>query len=146
MGSDLKNLHLRYQDDDIFQNECIYCSVSSYSISSRGCTNIKISQCNLITCQNCLSKFCKSCVQEMIESVERSNIIPSTLKNEDPSYKELQEIELHFVSGSITTSFGPCCLFIDSSSSTLIKTPRPNPITPCGRINSIKQYRLFLDA
>jgi hypothetical protein len=82
----------------------------------------------------------------MIESVERSNIIPSTLKNEDPSYKELQEIELHFVSGSITTSFGPCCLFIDSSSSTLIKTPRPNPITPCGRINSIKQYRLFLDA
>jgi hypothetical protein len=85
MGSDLNNLHLRYQDDDMFQNECIYCSVSSYSISSRGCTNLKVSQCNLITCQNCLSKFCKSCVQEMFESVERSNIIPSTLKNEDPS-------------------------------------------------------------
>jgi hypothetical protein len=77
----------------------------------------------------------------MIESVERSNIIPSTLKNEDPSYRRLQEIELHFVSGSISTSSGPCCSLIDLSSSTLIKTPRPNPITPCGRINSIKQYR-----
>jgi hypothetical protein len=80
----------------------------------------------------------------MIESVERSNNFPSTLKNEDPSYRQLQEIELHFVSGSITTPSGPCCSFIDSLSSTLIKTPRPNPITPCGGINSIKQYQLSI--
>jgi hypothetical protein len=141
MGSDLNSLHLRYQDDGMFRNKCIYCSVSSYSISSCGCTNLKVSQCDLNTCQNCLSKFCKSCVEKMIESVERSNINPSTLKNEDSSYRRLQEFELHFISGSITTSSGPCCSFIDSSSSTLIKTLRPNPITPCGRINSIKQYQ-----
>ena len=126
--------------------QCIFCSVSSYSIASRGCTAVlQVSE--YMTCQNCSSQFCTSCINKLIQSVEGFKSIPLTVKKTDATYRKVIKIQKEMSLGNTITLFGPCCSFrVLETSSTLIKTPRPNPITPCGRINSIKQYRSFLDA
>ena len=41
-----------------------------------------------------------------------------------------------------STDFGPCCLFrVIDTTSTLVKTPRPDPTVKCSRVQSIKNYR-----
>ena len=39
MSTDTGDVYLNLQEDTVNRNECIYCSVSSYSIASRGCTD-----------------------------------------------------------------------------------------------------------
>jgi hypothetical protein len=99
-----------------------------------------------MTCHKCRSKFCNSCVREIIQFVETSIIIPSSGKRDNISYSQMKEIDSHFLSGSRTIFFGPCCSFTHPSSSSsapsaLMKTPRPNPFTSCDRKKSIKNFR-----
>jgi hypothetical protein len=127
-------------------NECIYCSVSSYSVASRGQAQVKELSSNLMTCLKCRSKFCNRCVQEIIELVETAKKIPASVKREDLSYNQMKEISSRFLSGRRTIFSGPCCSFIhpsssSSSSSALMKTASPNPYTPCNRKKSIKEFR-----
>ena len=126
--------------------ECIYCSVSSYSVASRGHAHVQVSPSNLMTCLKCSSKLCNRCVQEIIQFVEMSNIIPASVKRDDLSYNQMKEICSHFLSGRRTIFSGPCCSFIhpsssSSSSSALMKTASPSLYTPCDRKKSIKKFR-----
>ena len=129
--------------DTVNSNECIYCSVSSYSTASRGCTDLQVSQCDYTTCQNCSSKFCTSCTQELIQSVEGFKNIPTKVKQADKTYRQLMEIQTQVSLGSRTTISGPCCSFVAQEVlSTLVKTPtRPDLTSQCSRIESIKNYR-----
>ena len=79
--------------DTVNMNECIYCSVSPYSTASRGCTDLQVSQCDYITCQNCSSKFCTSCIHELIQSVEGFENIPMKVKQADKTYRQLMDIQ-----------------------------------------------------
>jgi hypothetical protein len=141
MSTDTDDVYLNLQDT-VNRNECIYCSVSSYSIASRGCTDLQVSQCDYTTCQNCSSKLCTSCIQELIQSVEGFKNIPTKVKQADKSYRQLMEIQTQVSSGIRTIISGPCCSFIAPEvSSTLVKTPRPDLTSQCSRIESIKNYR-----
>ena len=128
--------------DTVNRNECIYCSVSSYSTASRGCTDLQVSQCDYTTCQNCSSKFCTSCIQELIQSVEGFQNIPMKVKHADKTYRQLMEIQTQVSLGCRTTISGPCCSFVAQEvSSTLVKTPRPDLTSQCSHIKLIKNYR-----
>ena len=141
MSTDTDDVYLNLQDA-VNRNECIYCSVSSYSIASRGCTDLQVSQCNYTTCQNCSSKLCTSCIQELIQSVEGFKNIPTKVKQADKTYRQLMEIQTKVSLGIRTTISGPCCSFIAQEvSSTLVKTPRPDLTSQCSHIKSIKNYR-----
>jgi len=140
--------HIRIDDNDTDGNECIYCAVHSYSIASRGSTKIqvlsKISASKLMTCLNCHSKFCIRCVREMINFIEKSNIIPAKVKSYDVSYIKLKQVHRWFIYGSKTISLGPCCSFIQQpfvAASSIRKTPRPYPLTRSSRKDSIKKFR-----
>jgi hypothetical protein len=82
MSIDTDDVYLNLQDA-INRNECIYCSVSSYSTASCGCTDLQVSLCDYTTCQNCSSKFCTSCIEELIQSVEGFKNIPTKVKQAD---------------------------------------------------------------
>ena len=141
MSTDTDDVYLNHLNT-VNRNECIYCSVSSYSIASRGCTDLKVSQCDYITCQNCSSKFCTSCIQELILSVEGFKNIPTKVKRADKTYRQLMEIQTQVSSGSRTTLSGPCCsLIAPEVSSTLVKTHRPDLIYQGSCIDSIKNYQ-----
>ena len=141
MSTDTDDVYLNLQDA-VNRNECIYCSVSSYSIASRGCTDLQVSQCDYTTCQNCSSKLCTSCIQELIQSVEGFKNIPTKVKQADKTYRQLMEIQTQVSLGIRTTISGPCCSFIAQEvSSTLVKTPRPDLTSQCSRIESIKNYQ-----
>ena len=128
--------------DAFNRNECIYCSVSSYSTASRGCTDLQVSQCDYITCQNCSSKFCTSCIHELIQSVEGFKTIPLTVKKTDATYRKVIQIQKEMSLGNTITVFGPCCSFrVMETSSTLVKTPRLDPTVRFNWIQSIKNYR-----
>jgi hypothetical protein len=81
MSTDTDDVYLNHPNT-VNRNECIYCSVSSYSIASRGCTaDLQVSEC--MTCHNCSSQFCTSCINELIQSVEGFKTIPLTVKKTD---------------------------------------------------------------
>ena len=142
MSADTDDVYLNLQEDTVNRNECIYCSVSSYSIASHGNTDLQVSQCNYATCQNCSSKFCTSCIQELIQSVEGFKNIPTKVKQADKTYRQLMEIQTQVGLGSRSPISRPCCSFIAQDvSSTLVKTPRPHLTSQCSRIESIKNYR-----
>ena len=82
MSIDTDDVYLNLQDA-VNRNECIYCSVSSYSTASCGCTDLQVSLCDYTTCQNCSSKFCTSCIEELIQSVEGFKNIPTKVKQAD---------------------------------------------------------------
>ena len=67
------------------EGECIFCSVTSYSTSSRG-TISEDHDSAYMTCQNCYSKFCISCIDKLVESIEGFDSIPPTVKRCDASY------------------------------------------------------------
>ena len=141
MSIDTDDVYLNLLDA-FNRNECIYCSVSSYSTASRGCTDLQVSQCDYTTCQNCSSKFCTSCIQELIQSVEGFKNIPMKVKQADKTYRQLMDIQTQDCLGCRTTISGPCCSFIAQEvSSTFVKTPRPDLTFQCSRIESIKNYR-----
>ena len=144
MDADYDNVCPNHQDDIVDcndDNECIYCSKLSYSIASRGCTELQVSKRDFVTCQNCLSEICTSCLQELIQFVEASKI-PMKVKSSDATYHQLKETGTQVCLGSRTIVSGPCCSFKpQQASSTLIKTPRPDPTSHCSRIASIKRHR-----
>ena len=141
MSIDTDDVYLNLLDA-VNRNECIYCSVSSYSTASRGCTDLQVSQCDYITCQNCSSKFCTSCIHELIQSVEGFKNIPMKVKQADKTYRQLMDIQTQDCLGCRTTISGPCCSFVAQEvSSTLVKTPRPDLTFQCSCIESIKNYR-----
>ena len=121
MSIDTDDVYLNLLDA-VNRNERIYCSVSSYSTASHGCTDLQVSQCDYTTCQNCSSKFCTSCIQELIQSVEMFKNIPTKVKQADKTYRQLMEIQTQVSFGCRTTISGPCCSFIAQEvSSTLVK-------------------------
>jgi hypothetical protein len=64
------------------------------------------------------------------------------VKQYDTTYKKINEIRMKMSLGLRITDFGPCCLFrVIDTTSTLVKTPRPDPTVRCNRIQSIKNYR-----
>jgi len=129
-------------------NDCIYCSVDSYSIASRGYTEVHEFQSKFITCLRCSSKFCNTCVREMINFIEMSRVIPVKVKRDDRSYNQLKQVESCFLSSSRTIPYGPCCSFVSLSSvapSSITKTPRPNPLIRCDRKYSIKKFRSYIN-
>ena len=74
--------------------------------------------------------------------MEGFNNIPTTVKRSDATYRQLIEIQTQMSLGSRSTISGPCCSFVaQEASSTLVKTPRPNPTSQCSRIPFIKNYR-----
>ncbi len=145
MDADYNNVCLNDQDGAVDcnnNNECIFCSKLSHSIPSRGCTDLQVSQCDFVTCQNCLSKFCTSCLQELIQSVDGFPTIPRTVKSSDPTYRQLIEIGTQISLGSRTVISGPCCSFKPQEALlTFIKTPQPDPTSQCSCIASIKSHR-----
>ena len=130
-----------YHANILVNIQCIFCSVSSYSIASRGCTAVlQVSE--YMTCQNCSSQFCTSCINELIQSVEGFKTIPLTVKKTDATYRKVIQIQKEMSLGNTITVFGPCCSFrVMETSSTLVKTPRLDPTVQCSRIQSIKNYR-----
>ena len=111
-----------YHANILVNIQCIFCSVSSYSIASRGCTAVlQVSE--YMTCQNCSSQFCTSCINELIQSVEGFKNIPTKVKLADKTYRQLMEIQTQVSSGCRTTISGPCCSFVAQEvSSTLVKS------------------------
>ena len=120
---------------------CIFCSVTSYSISSRG-SKSEHHSCAYMSCKSCDSKFCSNCINELVDSIDGCEEIPQTVKQYDTTYKKINEIRMKMSLGLRITDFGPCCLFrVIDTTSTLVKTPRPDPTVRCNRIQSIKNYR-----
>ena len=71
--------------------------------------------------------------------------IPTKVKQADKTYRQLMEIQTQVSLGCRTTISGPCCSFVAQEvSSTLVKTPRPDLTSQCSRIESIKNYRAFI--
>lgn len=143
MDTDNDNVYARVQDDDkLLVSQCIYCSHRSFSKTSRGSTSPQVSSSESITCQSCASIYCKSCIQEIIQSVDAFQNIPTTVKTSDPSFLQLLEIQRQLILGKRTTPCGPCCSFLPSQfPSSLEKTPRPDPASQCSRITAIRSYR-----
>ena len=100
---------------------CIFCSVTSYSTSSRGSiSEHHVSAC--MTCNNCSSKFCITCINELVDSIEGFNSIPQTVKRCDATYRKIIQIQKEINLAFRTTDFGPCCLFrVIDTTSTLVK-------------------------
>jgi hypothetical protein len=95
-----------------------------------------------MSCGNCLSQFCIGCINELIESVKGFNMIPPYVKRSDATLRKIINIQKQMRSAIKSTDFGPCCLFgVLDTTSTLVKTPRPDPTVQCSRIESIKNYR-----
>ena len=71
--------------------------------------------------------------------------IPTKVKQDDKTYRQLMEIQTQVSLGCRTTISRPCCSFVAQEvSSTLVKTPRPDLTSQCSRIESIKNYRAFI--
>ena len=123
--------------------ECIFCSVNSYSIASRGSiSKLDVSESDYMSCDNCSLQFCIGCINELIESVKGFNTIPPKVKMSDPTLRKIINIQKKMRSAITSTDFGPCCLFrVLDIRSALVKTPRPDPTVQCSRIESIKNYR-----
>jgi len=93
-------------------------------------------------CNNCSSKFCITCINELVDYIEGFDAIPPTVKRCDATYRKIIQIQKEITLACRTTEFGPCCLFrVIDTTSTLVKTPRPDPTVRCSRIQSIKNYR-----
>lgn len=109
--------------------ECIFCSVTSYSIASRGSiSKLDVSESDYMSCDNCSSQFCIGCINELIESVKGFNTIPPNVKMSDPTLRKIINIQKKMRSAITSTDFGPCCLFrVLDIRSALVKTPRPVP-------------------
>ena len=90
IDTDTVNMHPAVTPVDC---ECIFCSVSSYSIASRGYTTDIQEISKYMTCRNCSSQFCSRCIHELVQSVEGFKTIPISVKNSDVTYKKLIEIQ-----------------------------------------------------
>ncbi len=74
-------------------SECIFCSLSSYSIASHRSTDDIQEASKYMTCLNCSSEFCSQCIHELIQSVEGFKTVPTSVKKSDATYKKLIEIQ-----------------------------------------------------
>ena len=79
---------------------CIFCSVTSYSTSSRGSiSEHHVSAC--MTCNNCSSKFCITCINELVDSIEGFDSIPRTVKRCDATYRKIMGMDTVHVNPAI---------------------------------------------
>jgi hypothetical protein len=101
-----------YVDKTIVHAEglCIFCSVTSYSISSHGSISENHS-CAYMTCNSCCAKFCSNCINNLVDSIDGCEEIPQTVKQYDTTYRKINEIRTKMSLELRTTDFGPCCLF-----------------------------------
>jgi len=90
MGTDTDRVHPTIVP---VEGVCVFCSVTSYSISSRGSiiSEHHVSAC--MTCNSCSSKFCSSRLNKLVDSIERFDSIPQRVKRNDATYSFINEIQ-----------------------------------------------------